>query len=233
MRTKLSMLLVIVLMVVAMPFAYASDKNTTITVQGSSQWDVNPDVAYINLAIVTQAATVAEAQSKNANIAEQVYKQLQTAGIEQEYIKTSNFNVIPQYRPDDGKRAALPEIQGYQVVNGLTVTVSPERAGEIIDLALRAGVNQVNQVRFGKMDEAGSKNLVLQMAMRDALSKAEALAAVLGKRIAQVQTVNESGVYIQAPEMTLRSSMKDFAQTPISPGTVHLNANVQLTVEIE
>jgi hypothetical protein len=50
-----------------------------------------------------------------------------------------------------------------------------------------------------------------------------------------VESVNESGVYIQNPEVGERYNLKmaDVSSTPISPGLVHLNANVQIVVEVE
>lgn len=235
MRLSRMIMLAMLITFVAMPFAHAKEAKepATITVQGNSQLDVAPDVAYIQLAVVTDAVTVSEAQKENAAVANKVYARLAAAGIEKDYIKTTQYSVVPLYQQDDGKHNDVPIIRGYQIVNGFQVTVSPDRAGEIIDLALRAGINQVQTVRFGKKDEAGSKNTALQMAVRDALGKAEAIAAALGKRISRVQTVNESGVYLQTPELARYSKALDSASTPISPGYVHLNANVQLVLEME
>jgi hypothetical protein len=208
---------------------------TTITVQGTSQAEVAPDIAYIQLAVVTSAATVVQAQEENARITSQVMKRLEVAGIGNDYIKTVQFSVFPLYQPEDGKQTNMPIIRGYQVTNGFTVTVTPARAGEIIDLALQAGVNAVQSVRFGKDDEVASKNAVLQSAVRDALTKAETIAAVMGKRVSRIQSVIESGVYIQNPEIGGRYNLKmaDASSTPVSPGLVHLNANVQVVAEFE
>jgi uncharacterized protein len=223
------------MLIVTIPFTQveAAAKGTTITVQGTSQLDAVPDIAYIGVAVVTSAATVAEAQSENARLANQVYAHVEAAGIEKEYIKTAQFNVVPIYQQEEGKWTNVPAIQGYQITNGITVTVVPARAGEIIDIALQAGANQVNSVRFGKLDEAGLKNTTVQMAVKDAMAKAEAIAATFGKRVIRVQSVNETGVYLQMPEVGNRYQMKaaDSAPTPITPGLIHLTANVQLVVE--
>jgi len=206
---------------------------TTITVQGASQTDVVPDIAYIQLAVVTSAATVVQAQEENARLSSQVMKRLEVAGIENDYIKTVQFSVFPLYQQEDSKQTGLPILRGYQVTNGFTVTVTPDRAGEIIDLALQAGVNTIQNIRFGKNDEVTSKNAVLQAAVRDALTKADAIAAVMGKQVSRIQSVNESGVYIQNPEIGRYNLKMGDASTSISPGLIHLNANVQVVVEFE
>lgn len=236
MQLKKIGLLLVFIMVMAVSFAHAEEAKgpATITVQGNGQLDMVPDVSYIELAVVSSAATVNEAQKENAAVANQVYNQLIAAGIDKSFIKTTQYNVVPLYEQgDNSKEQYVPVIRGYQIVNSFNVTVSPEKVGAIIDLALQSGVNQVQTVRFGKLDEAGSKNIVLQMAVREALSKAEAIAAALGKRISRVQNVNETGVYMQMPELNRYSKALDNAATPISAGYVHLNANVQLIVEME
>jgi hypothetical protein len=236
MRIQRFLATVVLAICIVIPFSQvqAADQPPTITVQGSSQWDIAPDVAYIQLAVVTNAASVSEAQTENARIANNVYSQLYAAGLNQEYIKTAQYSVVPVYQQEDGKKVSVPVIRGYQITNGFTVTTSPAKAGEIIDLALQAGANQVTSVRFGKQDEAVSKQAALQAAVKDAWAKAEAIASALGKRISNAQSVNETGVYLQMPEVA-RYSMKaaDSAPTPISPGLLHLNANVQLVVVME
>lgn len=229
---RLWLFLVLTLFLV-MPYAQAHEASeaATISVQGTSQLKVDPDAVFIQLAVVTEAATVSAAQEGNAVIANQVYARLAAAGIEKDYIKTSQYSVTPLYK-EDGKGNTVPVIRGYQITNGFTVTAAPDRAGEIIDLALQAGVNQVQAVRFGKLDESGAKNVVLQMAVKDALAKAQTIAATLGKQISRVRTVNESGIYVQNSEPVYLKA-GDFASTPISPGYVHINANIQLVVEIQ
>lgn len=235
MRLKKSMLFLLLAMFMAIPLAQAQETKeaATITVQGSGQLDVEPDVAYIQLAVVTEAATVSKAQAENAAVANQAYARLAAAGVKKDHIKTNQYTVVPLYQQDEDKPKAVPAIRGYQVVNGFRVTVSPDRAGEIIDLTLQAGVNQVQTVQFGRLDEGGARNAVLQMAVRDALSKAEAIAAALGKRVGRVQTVNESGVYVQGPELGNYSKAAYNVSTPISSGYVRLNGNVQLVIEME
>lgn len=219
----------------AVPFACAqgAQEPATISVQGTGQLEMAPDVAYIQLAVITEAATVSGAQKENASLANKVYDRLTAGGIEQDYIKTSQYSVIPLYTQNDGKSNTPPSIRGYQIINGFTVTVNAARAGEIIDMALQAGVNQVENVRFGKLDESESKKAVLRMAVSDALAKAESIAAALGKQVSRVRTVTESGVYVQFPEMIRYNKSADGGATPISPGYMHLNANVQLVVEMQ
>lgn len=235
MKAKMSIAFLIVALAVffipASLQAKGLNETPTITVQGSSQMEVSPDVAYIQLAVVTSASTVAEAQEENARLVSKVFKRLEEAGIAKDHIKTVQLNVTPLYQ-EDGKRT---NIRGYQVTNTFSVTSVPERVGELIDIALEAGANSVDNVRFSKRDEAAVKNAVLQAAVKDALNKAEAISTALGTRIIRVQSVNEQGVYVQAQDtgMRYKANFAEKTPTPVSPGLLHVNATVSVVVEME
>lgn len=229
----------LLLIATAMSTALAAEKNsntTEVQVSGSHQEEIAPDIAYVNLGTVSEAETVAAAQAKNAEAATRVQQQLENMGIKAEYIKTANYTVTPIYKNEDNDRRTQT-IKGYQITNSITVTTSPAKAGEVIDTALNAGANQVNYIRFGKKDEDGVRNAALAQAVRDALSKAEAIAASLNKQVVRVKTVNENGINLHSPEVSARlynKSLGDAApMTPISAGLVQLSANVQVVVELE
>lgn len=228
----------LLLLAATLPTALASETNPKVTevqVSGSFQEEVAPDIAYINLGTVTEAETVAAAQARNAAVSEAVRQQVEDLGIKAEYIKTAHYSVTPLYKNDDNGRHT-PTIRGYQITNSITVTTSPNKAGEVIDTALAAGANQVNSVRFGKKDETGVRNAVIAQAVRDALSKADAIATALNKQVVRVKTVNETGVSLHSPEINTRlfKAAADMqASTPISAGLIELSANVQVIVELE
>ncbi len=227
----------LLIMTAALPAALAAEKNsnsTEVQISGSHQEEIAPDIAYINLGTLTEADTVTAAQTKNAEISAKLRRQLEDLGIKSEYIKTAQYTVTPLYKNDDNGRR-LPSIIGYQVTNSITVTAAPSQAGEVIDTALKAGANQVNNIRFGKKDEADVKNAALAQAVRDAMSKAEAIATTLNKRIVRIKSVTEAGVNLQSPELAGRMYAKGLMAdaTPVSAGLVTLSANAQVVVELE
>ncbi len=232
------LVLMLLIITAALPAALAAEKNpngTVVQVSGNYQMEIAPDTAYINLGTVTEAETVAAAQAKNADISTKIRSQLENLGIKSDYIKTAHYVVNPIYKYDDSGRR-LPSIKGYQITNSITVTTSVEKAGEVVDTALNAGANQVNSIRFSKNDETDVKNAALAQAVRDALSKADAIAAALDKRVVRVTAVNENGVHLQSPETGSRlyaKAMADTASTPISAGLIQISANVQIAVELE
>jgi len=231
--------LALLLMVAALPTALAAETNpnaTEVQVSGNYQEDITPDIAYINLGTVTEAETVAAAQAKNAAVSTNIRQQLESLGIKDEYIKTAHYEVTPIYNNDDNGRRT-PTIKGYQITNSILVTTLPDKAGDVIDSALNAGANQVNNIRFGKKDEDGVRNAALAQAVRNAISKADAIAAAINKRVVRVKAVHENGVNFDSPEVATRLYSKGLANamqaTPISAGLVMLSANVQVIVELE
>lgn len=239
MKKPVKILVLALLIITAALPALAAERNPNVTVvqvSGNYQMEIAPDTAYINLGTVTEAETVAAAQAKNADISTKIRLQLEDLGIKSDYIKTAHYVVTPLYKYDDSGRR-LPSIKGYQITNSITVTTSVEKAGEVVDTALNAGANQVNSIRFSKKDETDVKNAALAQAVRDALSKANAMAAALDKRVVRVTTVNENGVHLQSPETANRlyakASMADAASTPISAGLIQISADVQIAVELE
>ena len=231
--------LALLLAAATLPAALASENNTNATevqVSGSYQEEIAPDIAYINLGTVTEAETVAAAQAKNADVSTNVRQKLENLGIKDEYIKTAHYAVTPIYNNDDNGRRT-PTIKSYQITNSILVTTSPDKAGDVIDTALNAGANQVNTIRFARKDEDGVRNAALAQAVRDAISKADAIASALDKRVVRVKAVNENSVYFQSPEVATRLYSKGIADnqaaTPISAGLVQLSATVQVIVELE
>lgn len=228
----------LLMMTVVLPTALAAEKNpqaTVVQVNGNYHMEIAPDTAYIQLGTVTEAETVAAAQAKNADISTKIRLQLADLGIKPDSIQTAHYVVTPLYNSDNSGRR-IPSIKGYQITNSITVTTSVEKAGEVVDTALQAGANQVNSIQFTKKNENDVKNAALAQAVRDALSKAEAIAIALDKRIVRITTVNENGIYLQLPETSNRlyakAAMAD-TTTPISAGLIKISANVQLAVELE
>ncbi|WP_018702456.1 SIMPL domain-containing protein [Anaeromusa acidaminophila] len=209
---------------------------TEVQVSGVYQEEISPDVVYINLGTLTEADTVGAAQSKNAEISSHVQQQLERIGIKTEHIKTSQYTVTPLYKNDDSRHNYV--IKGYQVTNSITVTTTPDKAGEAIDIALAAGCNQVNHLQFGKKDDDAVKNAALAQAVRNGLNKANAIASALNKRVVRIKTITESGISVQNPDSTNQMyRMKALAEaappTPISAGLLKLNATVHLVVELD
>jgi uncharacterized protein YggE len=87
-----------------------------------------------------------------------------------------------------------PEVQfgSYVASNTLRVnTRDPGRAGDVADMAVRAGATIAGGVRFRAADEASVRRTALEAAAKDARTKAEALAAASGKQLGDPVAITE------------------------------------------
>lgn len=203
-----------------------------ISVSGHGRTDVTPDMATINIGIVTTGKTAQLAQAENAKAASDVTAALSRLGIFSKDIQTS-YTMSPVYEKGDYRKVA-----GYRASNTVTVTVNDvAKTGQVIDAALNSGATDVNGLTFGLKDAKSVRNTALQMAVQDARSKADAIAAALGVRIVGIQNVKEDGSNVARYEMAnLRLTKLDgaaAADTPISAGTVELNAEVHVDFQIQ
>src|SRR5690606_10161653 len=126
----------------------------TISVTGTGEITVEPDVAYVNLGVLTKGKTADEAQQENAEIFAKVNKVLfDEYKLEEADVKTIGFNVRPDYSYQEGKE---PTITGYTATHTIRVTYRDlDSIGELLDAVAKAGVNQINNVQFAteKSDE--------------------------------------------------------------------------------
>jgi uncharacterized protein YggE len=206
----------------------------TIRVQGDAQIQAKPDRAQIDIGVTTQSQDSQTAASQNAQKLDRVMQQLSSQFGDALEIKTIGYSLNPNYfYPKEG---GDPKISGYTAVNTIQVqTDDIAQAGKIIDTASKAGANQINSLQFVLKDELNVQKEALRTAATKARSKADALAAALNVKIVRVLNVEEGGAAVIPLQM--KSFGAEAAQmdvpTPVEPGTIEVNANVTLTVEIQ
>lgn len=211
----------------------AESNDHTISAQGTGKVTTSPDQAVITLSVKTENTDLKQAQTRNAQIMTDVINALKSVGIPDDEIETSGYSVYST-REDSGWGSKTV----FTVQNRITITTKQvDKAGELIDIAINNGANDVDSVYFTLSDE---KNLELRSkALKAAVAQAETdagvVAASIGKEIVDVQTVNIGSTYVP---MTYSDSMtKSYAMeasgaaptpTPVDPGTVDVTASVSI-----
>ena len=212
------------------------NRTTKVTVAGEAITKVEPDVAVLVIAVVTQSAQAIEAQQQNARKSEAVASAVKAfAGADAE-IKTSDYTLQPQYDYRDNR---LPKIIGYDARNTVNVTTSDlKNVGAVIDAASQAGANSIQSVSFVLRQTSPARGVALRDATKQAMNKAQSIAEALGGRVLRVVEENEgttvSGsqpVYEAMDKMQLSGTSQ--TTTPIVSGNLSIRSNVQLIVEIE
>jgi uncharacterized protein YggE len=230
----------------ALPLALAQDaapaagRESTLIVTGSASVTLQPDYATLNLGVVAQAETVADAQAQNATQMTAVLAALEKAGVAKEDIQTSYFTVNPVY----GDMAASYEMSavypnpggkpvGYRVENTLQVTLRDIGSiGRTLDEAMKAGANQSYGISFESTQRPQAYDKALQEAVKEARRKAELVAQAAGKTLGglvelQEQNVGYGGGYMKTMAMDAAAP-----STPISIGVLTVEASVQVTYQL-
>jgi uncharacterized protein YggE len=208
------------------PAADSMFRATTFNLSAYGETKIAPDMASINLGVMTEARTAAEALAANATRMSAVIASLRKAGIAEKDIQTSNLNLGAQYRYVQNEP---PVLTGYQASNQVTVTVRDlKKLGAAVDATVTAGANQVNGISFGLADPTTAENAAREAAVKALAAKADLYARATGYRISRLVTLSEGGGYAPQPPMPMmamagRAKLQD--STPVAGG--------ELTVRID
>jgi hypothetical protein len=141
-----------------------------------------------DLAITVERPTADAAQEEANAKSNAVVEYLKKAGVDEDDIRTSGYNIYPQYDYFDGRS----RIRGYQVVQSIEVKIRDlDKANGILDGVVTAGVNQVNNFRFEVDEPEALKDEARRLAIEDARMKAEQLEDELGVRLGRVVSFSE------------------------------------------
>ncbi len=203
----------------------------TISVSSDGKVTVLPDVGYISLGIETKDKDVKAAEDENSKLMDDIMKALKKFDIDDTDIKTTGYNIYPQYDQNNDEKPT-----SYSVRNTVEVTVKNlEDMSGIIDAAVEAGANRTNNIRFGVLDREESYNEALKNAIANARSRAEVLADAAGLKIVGVVTVNENS---SSPQYYYADMAYDKVESAagsapsISAGDMDITARVSVTFEV-
>jgi hypothetical protein len=204
----------------------------SIRVHGESLVSVIPDEAQIDIGIVSQASS-AEAVSTNNTVAVNHVVEVLRSLLPAANINTVNLSVDPNFRyPKEG----APVIQGYTATNTIRVMLNKlDLLSPVISAATRAGASSINRLNFTlRADtERQARAQALGEAATQAAASASALASSLKLKLGRVLRIEEGQPLIVSPSPQIdlgKAQSTDMA--PLSPGYIHIHANVNLEYEI-
>jgi len=230
-----SALLLALLGVIAAPaFAQQPAPVSSIRVTGDARVTARPDRAQIDLGVMTRAPSSQAAAADNARQFDAVLTAARAAAGPGAVLKTTSYSLTPNYQYHSS--GTEPTLNGYTAVNMARVTLDDlTKVGAVIDAATKAGANQIQGIQFTLRDEDAARAQALKEAAHRARAKAEVLAEALGLRIVRVLSVEESGVHVTpifVRPRAMAASATAQAATPVEAGTLDINADLALTVEV-
>lgn len=160
---------------------------TTNTVSFSGQGKVmaKPDIAMVSATVLTQSSNSKTAQDQNTAKSNAVTEYLKGQGIEEKDIKTTGYNIYPQYSyPAYGGQGT---ITGYQVTQSFQVKVRDlGKLSTILGGLVSAGANQVDNLGLQVENPETLKAQARQMAIDDAKKKAQELKGQVGISLGRI-----------------------------------------------
>ena len=214
--------------------AQSPERIPSMSVNGEGVVSAAPDLAIVNIGVVSDGATAREALDANNTDMTAVVEAMRAAGIDELDIGTSGFNISPLYdnppEPRPGEARQAPKVVGYQVSNEVTVRIRDlAESGSILDEVVSAGANRINSISFDIDEQTELRDEAIRLAIADARRKGEIMAEAAGVDLIRILTVSIND-YAQ-PVMFDRAVMAAQAapSVPILGGehTITINATVE------
>jgi uncharacterized protein len=203
----------------------------TITVEGVGKATVAPDMAELTVGVQTgRQKSAAEAMKVlNEKIA-QIVDKVTVAGVEKKDITTEYLWLNPAYDYTDGRQ----QDAGYDASQNVKITIRDvAKVSAVLDAAVAAGANQVQNVQFRISDGNTSKDDARKEAITHAQTKANDLAMQLGVRLGKVMNFSESGAYDPVYPVPMYDRAEGGGGGSVVPeGEQTLQSNVTITYEI-
>lgn len=180
----------IFLLVLMGHIANTATTSNTVTFTGEGKVNAKPDIAMISFSVVTEGATSKEAQDKNSPKSQAVTKFLSSQGIDEKDIKTTGYNIYPQYRYSP---TGVSSIQSYQAYQSFEVKVRDlDKVSAILDGITSAGANQVNNLGLRVEDPEQLQAEARKQAIENARKKADELEDQVGIKLGKIVNFSEN-----------------------------------------
>ena len=236
-RIFLSLLGAVAITLAGAPAVVSAEAPTPqISVTGEGDKAIAPDMAVLNLSVVSEEKTARAALDDNNSAMASVLQALKEQDIAERDLQTSGFSIQPQYvYPKNSSRDERPRIVGYRVSNSLTVRIRDlTRLGEIIDLSVSLGVNQGGNITFTNDDPSAAITEARKAAVTDAIAKAKTLTEAanvgLGKILTMTEQTSTPGpVPVARAEMAMRAA----DAVPVAAGENTYRVRVNVTFELD
>lgn len=209
-----------------------------ISVSASASRTISPTYAVLTLGISSSAADVGQAKVANDRVMSEVINRLVSLGVTKNNIKTSYFNVNPQYDYSTNNSGA-DKVKGYTITNRVTVRINNlNDVSKIIDATVKAGATSVDGLQFNADVTPDLTDQLISEAVKNGRHQADVVAAAAGERIGQLKSANVSSSNTYAndavsPRLYKVNAVALSSSTPIEKGDITVTQNVDLVFTIQ
>ncbi|MGB3922057.1 MAG: SIMPL domain-containing protein [Minisyncoccia bacterium] len=217
----------------------------SISVSGEGEIVAPPDVAVFSFSVSADAKSVSDAQGEVTEKMNSILDGLETMGVEEKDIKTTDYSIWPKYKYEPLICTTMYCPPSRQVEDGYTVTHSvsvkvrkTEQAGEALALVGEKGATNLSGISFVVDDPDKILEEARAMAIADAKEKAKALSKDLGVRLVRVVSFYDNtggGIPSYGEAMGMGGDMVRNIKAPaptIPMGENKITVNVTVVYEI-
>lgn len=222
------------LLLIASACTMADEMNQTISVTGNGLVSTEPDLATVQMSIVSRAKELDAAQAGAAKVTAKVLSLTDKLDIDRNKVDTTGATVRPDYRWNREKEEQ--ELRGYIAERQMGVKVEDlEKLGHLVEGAVAAGVNQVAAPQLDSSRRKSMHREALALAAKDAKANAEVLAETLGARLGDPISVSDMSAPPQPPVPRGRMAtmaMESDAPATYNAGDLTFSASVTVVFEL-
>jgi uncharacterized protein YggE len=226
----------VVALVLLLPVAAAAQQppqtprdQPVVVTSGDGVVQAVPDRAFITISAESRASNPRDAQRKNVDAMKPVLDRLRAAGIPEDAIRTTQYDLQPDWEYRDNSRV----FRGYVARNSIDVRVDAiDRVGELLEMAVVSGATSIGGVRFEMKDRDRLEREALRLAVADARARAVAAAGGAGLSFDRILRIEEQGVSsppIPGRPVLFSAEAKAADAPPIAAGEIEVRAHVTVT----
>jgi uncharacterized protein YggE len=204
----------------------------SIVVSGEGIVKVTPDQAWVRIGAESRSKNSKDAQQQNAAVMTAVQQKVAAFGIPKEAIKTVGIDLQLEFDYRDGRQTP----RGYVARNTIEVRVDDlSKLGDVLDAAVGSGATNLHGLRFDMKDREKQEQQALQLAVANAVEKAQAVAAGAKRGIDRILRIEESFVSRDPQPVMMERAMaaRADASTPVEAGEMEIRAQVRVTAAIK
>ena len=220
-------------------YSYSKSAETTadISFTGVGEVVITNDIARLSFAFSEVNEDVVIARNTVNEKVSTTYKELKEAGINERDIKTTQYNVYPEYEYIQVANTSRRELKGYRVSHGTEIKIrSIDETGAILDIVTQNKPTDVGSLVFG-VDEERRKGLeeqAIAMAITEARNTAKKISKDSGLRLGRILRIQTDGGNNKSPLLSARAvSLSAAPSTPISQGESTIRKTAVIFYEIK
>ena len=195
-----------------------------ISVTGTGRVSLAPDTVTVDIGAEARAPQLADATAEVDRRMRDVLARVKAPGID---VRTIGYSVEPIAESRQPPGDAGSRIVGYRAANIVQVrTRDVAGIGRLVDAAVAAGANVVRSLRFGLDAPERAEAEARRLAVQDAVSRAQQLAAATGVKVGRLLSVTESTAGLRPVGVSMMA-------VPVEAGQLDVAVVVQARYAIE